>query len=45
MASNAGTASLGVSYGAHPEHTLEGHGALAIVGSSEELGAWLSTNL
>ena len=45
MASNAGAASLGVSYGAHPEHALEGHGALAIVGSSAQLGTWLSTNL
>jgi len=44
MAANAGAASLGVSYGAHPERTLEGHGALAIVGSSAQLGAWLVVN-
>ena len=44
MASNAGAASLAVSYGAHPERTLEGHGALAIIGSTAELAAWLSSN-
>jgi phosphoglycolate phosphatase len=41
MAANAGAASLGVSYGAHPERTLEGQGALAIVASPAQLGAWL----
>ncbi len=41
MAKNAGAASVGVSYGAHHERALEGHGALAIVGSPAQLGAWL----
>ncbi len=45
MAANAGAASLAVSYGAHPERSLEGHGALAIVGSPAQLGAWLETNV
>jgi phosphoglycolate phosphatase len=44
MASNAGCASLAVSYGAHDERSLEGHGALAILGSPAELGAWLAAN-
>ncbi len=42
MASNAGCASLAVSYGAHAERSLEGHGALAIVGSPAQLGAWFA---
>lgn len=45
MAANAGAASLAVSYGAHRERSLEGHGALAIVGSPAQLGAWLAGNL
>jgi phosphoglycolate phosphatase len=45
MATNAGAASLAVSYGAHRERSLEGHGALAIVGSPAQLGAWLAGNL
>ena len=44
MASNAGAASLAVSYGAHEARSLEGHGALAIVGSSAQLQAWLATH-
>jgi phosphoglycolate phosphatase len=44
MATNAGAASLAVSYGAHPERSLEGHGALAIVGSTAQLDAWLTNN-
>jgi len=44
MASNAGASSLAVSYGAHDERTLEGHGALAIVGSTTQLRAWLASN-
>ena len=45
MAANAGAASLAVSYGAHHEKALEGHGALAIVGSTAQLRAWLTTHL
>jgi phosphoglycolate phosphatase len=44
MASNAGAAAVAVSYGAHPERSLEGYGALAIVGSTVQLGAWLANN-
>jgi phosphoglycolate phosphatase len=44
MATNAGAASLAVSYGAHDERSLEGLGALAIVGSPAQLGAWLAVN-
>lgn len=44
MAANAGAASLAVSYGAHDERTLEGHGALAIVGSTAQLRTWLAAN-
>ena len=44
MAANAGAASLAVSYGAHAERTLEGQGALAIVGSTSQLGTWLLNN-
>ncbi len=44
MASNAGASSLAVSYGAHDARSLEGHGALAIVGSTVQLGAWLAVN-
>ncbi len=44
MAANARVASLGVSYGAHSERSLEGHGALAIVGSTAQLRAWLEGN-
>ncbi len=41
MASNAGAAAVAVSYGAHHERSLEGHGALAICGSVPQLRAWL----
>ena len=44
MAANAGASSLAVSYGAHDAQTLEGHGALAIVGSTTQLHAWLTAN-
>lgn len=44
MAANAGAHSLAVSYGAHAARALEGQGALAIVGSPSQLGAWLATN-
>ena len=44
MASNAGTASLAVSYGAHGAGELVGHGALAIVASPAEMRQWLASN-
>ena len=44
MASNAGAASLAVSYGAHEEGSLAGHGALAIVASTAQLRGWLEVN-
>jgi phosphoglycolate phosphatase len=44
MATNAGAASLAVSYGAHDESALEGLGALAIVATPAQLGAWLADN-
>lgn len=45
MAASAGTPSLAVSYGAHHERALEGQGALAIVGSTAQLSAWLDANV
>lgn len=42
MASNAGAASVAVSYGAHPAASLDGHGALAILDSSDQLRKWLA---
>ena len=44
MAANAGAPSLAVSYGAHTERALEGQGALAIVGSTAQLQAWLTAH-
>ncbi|MDP9043899.1 MAG: HAD-IA family hydrolase [Pseudomonadota bacterium] len=41
LAANAGTASLGVSYGAHDPETFAPHAPLAIVHSVLELHAWL----
>lgn len=44
MASNAGVAGLGVTYGAHPhEHLLE-HAPLACLHNVAELDAWLATH-
>lgn len=45
MATNAGAASIAVSYGAHDASSLEGHGALAIVDSTRQLRDWLAVNL
>lgn len=44
MAKNAGTASLGVSYGAHEKDTLLGCDPLAIVDSFEEVRNWILQN-
>ncbi len=44
MAANAGAKSLAVSYGAHDERALEGQGALAVVGSTAQLQAWLQAH-
>ncbi|HJW53282.1 MAG TPA: HAD-IA family hydrolase [Burkholderiaceae bacterium] len=41
MARSAGTASIGVTYGAHPRAQLEGGGALALVDDVAELRTWL----
>ena len=41
MASNAGCASVGVSYGAHATDLLDAHGPLAVVHSVTELRDWL----
>jgi phosphoglycolate phosphatase len=41
LASNAGTASLGVSYGAHEPEAFGAHGPLAILHSTRELQDWL----
>jgi len=41
MARSAGTASIGVTYGAHPRAHLEAEGALALVDSVLELHPWL----
>ncbi len=45
MASQAGAPAVAVSYGAHPERSLEGHGALAVVGSMAQLRTWLATHV
>jgi phosphoglycolate phosphatase len=42
LARNAGTASLGVSYGAHEPDGFEAFGPLAVLHSVAELGDWLS---
>ncbi|MFN3716528.1 MAG: HAD-IA family hydrolase [Thiobacillus sp.] len=44
MASNAGVASLGVTYGAHEPDDLQPHGPLALVDSFAEVHAWLMAN-
>ncbi len=41
LASNAGTASLGVSYGAHEPESFAAHGPLAVLHSTRELHDWL----
>jgi phosphoglycolate phosphatase len=42
MAANAGTASLGVAYGAHPRHELSALQPLAIFDTFAELDAWVN---
>ena len=44
MASNAGCAALGVTYGAHDRSLLVAEQSLAVVGSVQELQAWLLDN-
>jgi phosphoglycolate phosphatase len=44
MASNAGVASLGVTYGAHEADDLQPHAPLALIGSFVEVHAWLAAN-
>lgn len=44
MAQNAGMASLGVTYGAHPEHHLHPHDPLACFDSFAKLRTWLNEN-
>ncbi|MDO9386820.1 MAG: HAD-IA family hydrolase, partial [Thiobacillus sp.] len=44
MASNAGVASLGVTYGAHEAGDLQPHAPLALMGSFAEVHAWLNAN-
>ncbi|MHB1144764.1 MAG: HAD-IA family hydrolase [Thiobacillus sp.] len=44
MASNAGVASLGVTYGAHEAGDLHPHAPLALMDSFDEVYAWLSVN-
>lgn len=44
MASNAGVASLGVTYGAHEAGDLHPHAPLALMDSFAEVYAWLSVN-
>jgi phosphoglycolate phosphatase len=44
MASNAGVASLGVTYGAHEADDLQPHAPLALMNSFAEVYAWLNTN-
>jgi phosphoglycolate phosphatase len=44
MASNAGVASLGVTYGAHEAGDLHPHAPLALMDSFDEVYAWLNTN-
>ena len=41
LAANAGTASLGVSYGAHEPESFAAHGPLAVLHSTRELHHWL----
>jgi phosphoglycolate phosphatase len=44
MASNAGVASLGVTYGAHEPADLLPHAPLALIDSFREVHAWLTAN-
>jgi phosphoglycolate phosphatase len=44
MASNAGVASLGVTYGAHEPDDLHTHAPLALMNSFAEVHAWLNAN-
>jgi len=44
MASNAGVASLGVTYGAHEAGDLHPHAPLALMSSFAEVHAWLNAN-
>ena len=44
MASNAGVASLGVTYGAHEADDLHPHAPLALLDSFAEVHAWLNAN-
>ena len=44
LASNAGTASVGVSYGAHDHAAFEAHGPLFVAHSTAELHAWLAAH-
>jgi len=44
MASNAGVASLGVTYGAHEAGDLQPHAPLALMDSFAEVHAWLNAN-
>ena len=44
LARNAGTASVGVSYGAHEPDAFGAHGPLAVLHSTAELSAWLQAN-
>ena len=44
MASNAGVASLGVTYGAHVPDDLHPYAPLALMNSFEEVYAWLNAN-
>ena len=44
MASNAGVASLGVTYGAHEADDLHPHAPLALMDSFSEVHAWLNAN-
>ena len=44
MASNAGVASLGVTYGAHEPDDLHPHAPLALMNSFVEVRAWLNAN-
>ena len=44
LAENAGTAAIGVCYGAHPPHLLETHKSLALVTSVSALAAYLQAN-
>jgi phosphoglycolate phosphatase len=44
LAANAGTASLGVSYGAHEPDSFAAHGPLAVLHSTRELHDWLAAH-